>query len=465
MTPVAPLADAVAGHARERWHNFHALPLTAMIDELPDRWRAAYAAVLAPGADLSLSGAALDSPFRPSGPLAQAQRRAARFFGADDTLFVTGGTTLANHIALDAALESGPGEQAAPPVVVLDPSCHQSVFFAAHGAGATVLPAPSGLASRGTRRLDADATVELLGARHRSCRPVAAVVLTAAPYDGSRLALDRVLPALVAASPRTVFVVDEAWAAAHALHPRTAAASTLSLRSEPARLIVTQSAHKTLLALRQGAYVHVAGEEGLVAAVRRAFFRRHTSSPSWPVLASLDLARAHAELEGREAVARALARRDRLVAGLRDDPRTRELVPTDGTGGNPMMVSLRLSDGVDASAVRRTLLEEHRVVLARAVQGSLLAHVHIGVTDADVDALTRALRAIATVPAAVGPHWSGAVAEDGPAVGTVLDGFLVTYPPGVPLAGPGDTWTTDHAQVLAAHRRGGSEVFLVPVAR
>ncbi len=461
----APLAEAVVAVAGRRVHNFHALPLTAIRHTLPEPWRSAYGRLLGGAADVSLSGTALDSPFRPSGPLREAQIAAARFFGADDSLFVTGGTTLANRIALEAVV----AQTEHPTTVVLDPNCHQSAFFSAQALGAVTLPAPSLGSARGlpVRRLDVPATAALLRERRRAGRPVASIVLTAAPYDGSRLALDVVLPALVAASPETVFVIDEAWAAVHALHPSTSGPSALpvlaGLRERGVNAIVTQSAHKTLLALRQASFAHVVGSPELVTAARRAYFRTHTSSPSWPILASLDLARAHAEVCGRQAVARALDHRARLVAALHADGRTRGLVAGEDAGldRNPMMVELRLPPGGDAADARRRLYEDHRIVLARAANGCLLAHVHIGVREDDVEALAVGLRTVLgrrsrphpdrpTPPVLV------------PAVGTVLDGFLVTYPPGVPIAVPGETWTATHAEVLARHRDGGAEVFLVP---
>lgn len=469
--PDAPLAEALAVGARRRTHNFHALPLTAIRADLPEPWASAYRLLLDGGGDLSWSGAALDSPFRPAGPLRAAQLRAARFFDADDTWFVTGGTTVANRIALEATLEMA---QSAPATVLLDPNCHQSAFFSAHGLGAEVIAAPSVPGRQGSagglaeRRLDAAGTEEVLRSRRRAGRPVTALVLTAAPYDGTRVPLEEVLPGLAAASPDTVLVIDEAWAAVHALHPATSGSSALpvlaALRAagRPVSAIVTQSAHKTLLALRQAAFVHITGSAELVAATRRGYLRTHTSSPSWPIMASLDLARAHAQACGRDAVERALAHRDRLVGELRSDRRTAGLVEDDGPGRNPLMLELRLPPGTDAREVRLRLHREFGIVLARAGHGCLLAHVHIGVRDVDVDAIVRALHALPlrAAPAAPAPQ-----AASGPAVGAVLDGFLVTYPPGVPIAVPGETWTAAHAEVLARHRAGGAEVFHVPSRR
>ena len=86
------------------------------------------------------------------------------------------------------------------------------------------------------------------------------------------------------------------------------------------RVYATQSTHKTLTSLRQGSMIHVFDQDFAqkVAETFHEAYMAHTStSPNYQILASLDLGRRQAALEGFELVQRqveirdAAARRDR----------------------------------------------------------------------------------------------------------------------------------------------------------
>ena len=46
--------------------------------------------------------------------------------------------------------------------------------------------------------------------------------------------------------------------------------------------------------------------------------------------------------------------------------------------------------------------------------------------------------------------------------GTPIDRLLIAYPPGVPLAVPGERWAPTLRQRVAASRRSGAEVYQLP---
>lgn len=442
-----PLADALATVAGLRTRRrpvggLHALPWPALAHR---PYRRLYGRAMA-RADGSWP---LDSFFRPTGPLAHAQRLAAAAFGADETWFGTCGTTVTNRIALDA-LYPGPGA-----TLLLDPTSHQSLLLGARDWRVTAAPTALGL-------LDPGATEREVARAAAAGRPYTAVALTAASYDGRLLRLDEVLPRLFRASPSTAVLVDEAWTAVHAFVPgldrRTALAVARDTATAP--VLVTQSAHKTLAALRQGSYLHVlGGDPALAERLRLARLAGHTSSPSWPVLASLDLARAHAERHGGEAFARACALRDGVVRSLAEDPRTARVpVPPAGRHTDPSTLVL---DVPDPGAARALLWERHGLHLA-AVGGRLVARFHLGATRADARALVRGLRAAATAegpPRAVPESVPESVAALVP--GAPTGGYVIPYPPGVPLAAPDDPWTAELAAEAAARVRAGAEILHV----
>ncbi|MDE1145045.1 MAG: hypothetical protein PW843_00295 [Azospirillaceae bacterium] len=460
----APLATHLALlSGKGRCHNFHAVPWAGILDAVPAEFARAYRTLLGtnlPLIDGSWAGGTVDSFFAPDGPLAAAQQLAADAFGADATFFGTSGTTTSNRIAL-ASLRH-PGAR-----ILMDCTAHQSLLFAAEEMAVTPTP---GTGREDDACIDVAATARLLADHAVQGRPFDALVLSATGYDGRRLRLDQALPLLAAASPATALVVDEAWSALHAFAPQTAGSTALAVCSgleRQAPVLVTQSAHKTMAALRQGSYLHVLGSPDDVARVRQATYRIHTTSPSWPILASLDLARQHAQRYGATAFARAVKLRAGLEAALRRDPATTALLapdPQDPFHDTDPLV-LRLHVGQGARALRDWLFAEHNV-LVKIAGDRLIVRVHLGVTAADVDALLNGLRDLA---AGAGPTRADArpirAAHLEPAIGSRSRGYIIPYPPGVPLARPGEIWTARHAAALAHERARGAEIHHLPSGR
>ena len=80
-------------------------------------------------ADLSVSVPMLDSLMEPSGVIAEAQKIAAKAFGARRTFFATNGTSTANKVIFQTLL--APGEK-----LLLDRNCHKSVHHGVVLSGA-----------------------------------------------------------------------------------------------------------------------------------------------------------------------------------------------------------------------------------------------------------------------------------------------------------------------------------------
>ncbi len=462
----APLAAHFERQAgKGRCHNFHAVPWPGTLEADAGGFAHRYRALMTANLSLldgSWTGRAVDSFFSPHGPLAAAQRRAADAFGADATFFGTCGTTISNQIALESLRR--PGAR-----VMVDCTAHQSLLFAAEAMEVT--PAPQAGAADAPH-VDVAATAALLAEHAARGRAIDALVLAATGYDGRRMRLDRALPMLAAASPTTALVIDEAWSALHAFAPQTADLTALAVAARldrQAPVLVTQSAHKTMAALRQGSYLHVLGTAQDIERVRQATYRIHTTSPSWPILASLDLARLHAQRHGAAAFARAAAFRSDLAALLSQDPRTAAFTTPSAPDSfhddpfydvDPLVV--RLNVGPQSRAVRDWLFARHHVLVTLA-RDCLVVRLHAGVTAADVEALANGLRALAAGAGPVcgtPPPIRRSDAE--PAIGSRSHGYIIPYPPGVPLARPGDIWTSRHAAALAHERARGTEIHHLP---
>ena len=91
--------------------------------------------------DVSVSVGLLGSLLDHTGPIAEGERNAARIFGADETLFVVGGTSTSNKIVWHGMVTKGD-------LVLCDRNCHKSILHSLIMTGATpiyLVPSRNGL--------------------------------------------------------------------------------------------------------------------------------------------------------------------------------------------------------------------------------------------------------------------------------------------------------------------------------
>lgn len=438
-----PYADALDRHAGAGVASFHALPIGSLVhapdaddSRLAERTRRLFGSYLS--AELTLGSPELDSFFRAHRQLARSRKLTAETFGADDTQYVTTGTTGANQVALEALKVHGAR-------VLVDRSVHQSIHYALDRLSADVTYAPT---SPEDTEHGVITTLRQIVAEGGT---VDVVVVGASAYDGSLVQMRRLLGALheLTATTGCRVLVDEAWTAIHAFHPAMRRLTALDAIREvltdhpdwPASFLVTHSTHKSMLALRQGSYLHVVGPETLRADVRAALYRVHTTSPSLPVLASLDIARAHAVAEGAALVDRALAQAERLrelarrVGWLTEH---RAVLTSGAYLADPMKVHLDLGTPERAQQVRSALFDEYGIFVSRQDGSTLLFTMHIGVTVEQVDLLVEALESVCC--------------DDAPECS--CDGrYVIAYPPGIPLQVPGEKLSAPPL------RKAGEEIY------
>ena len=220
------------------------------------------------------------------GPIRDAEVAAARYFDAADCFFLTGGSTQGILAMLATAVGRGGA-------VLLDRECHKSVCHACALLDITPyfmtapLIEPFGI-SGGLP--PAEAERQLID--HPEIR---AVFLTSPTYYGIR----RAIPAFadLCRAYGKALLVD----GAHGAHfPAVGLPTPIAEGAGYAVL----SMHKTLPCLGQGA-VLLTGKGVDKGALRENTALFGTSSPSYPIMASIDLARAYVEGPGRTAYHRA----------------------------------------------------------------------------------------------------------------------------------------------------------------
>ena len=249
--------------------------------------------------DLGISSAPLGSWLDHIGPPGDSERNAARIFGADWTFYVLGGSSTSNQII-------GHGVIAQDDVVLADANCHKSIAHSLTVTGARPVyfkPTRNGYGMIGLvplKRFSPENIKELIrrspfaqGAR--SLEPTYAVV-TNSTYDGLCYDVDRVVTELAKSVPRVHF--DEAWYAYAKFHPlyqhRYAMGVPDEMPDRPA-IFSVQSTHKMLAAFSMGSMVHIKLSPRAPLdfdQFNEAFMMHGTTSPFYPLIASLDVAAA-----------------------------------------------------------------------------------------------------------------------------------------------------------------------------
>jgi arginine decarboxylase len=242
-------------------------------------------------ADLSVSVPMLDSLMEPSGVILEAQKLAAKAFGARRTFFATNGTSTGNKVIFQTLI--APGEK-----LLLDRNCHKSVHHGVVLSGAHPIYLDSSVNKKyGIFGPIPKKTILRAIEEHADAE---ALVLTSCTYDGLRYDLAPIIEAAHAKGIKVV--VDEAWYGFARFHPAFRPTAL-----ESGADYATQSTHKVLSAFSQASMVHV-NDPDFNEHIFRENFNMHTStSPQYSMIASLDVARKQAIMEGYKLLSRTLS--------------------------------------------------------------------------------------------------------------------------------------------------------------
>jgi arginine decarboxylase len=224
----------------------------------------------------------LDSLHEPTGPIQQAQELAAQAWGSDQSYFLVNGSTSGVQAMLLATC--APGE-----VVLLARNSHRSVIHGLVLSGAIpVWLEPDWNDCLGTAEGVSIASMEKALAAYPQAKALCLVYPTYYGQVGDLEAATK-----LAHQQGLTVLVDSAHGSHFAYHPQLPACA-VALGAD----LVVHSAHKTLGALTQGAILHRKGQRVDPQRLAQALRMVQTSSPSYPVMASLDAARAQMVTEG-----------------------------------------------------------------------------------------------------------------------------------------------------------------------
>ncbi|MCA3226733.1 MAG: aminotransferase class I/II-fold pyridoxal phosphate-dependent enzyme [Burkholderiales bacterium] len=434
-------------------------------------------------ADLSVSVQALDSLMEPTGVIAEAQQMAAKAFGARKTFFATNGTSTANKVILQTLI--APGEK-----LLLDRNCHKSVHHGVVLSGARPVYLDSSVNKKyGVFGPVPKKTILQAIEEHPDAQ---LLVLTSCTYDGLRYDLKSICEAAHARNIKVL--IDEAWFSHARFHPDLRPTAL-----EAGADYVTQSAHKTLSAFSQAAFIHV-NDPGFKEHLFRENFNMHTStSPMYSLIASLDVGRKQAVIEGYKLLERTLM----LAAELRQqinatgafrvldlDDLLPEEVKDDQIRLDPTKITIDISScGLTVDELRNELFTRFNITVEKSTFNTITLLLTIGTTRSKCSRLYDALMRIAREKRAPRrlyrtpdiPGFTELVylprdayysageliplldENDQPnaqLTGRICADQIVPYPPGIPVLVPGQLITDDIVEYLIRYLRVQNKVEL-----
>lgn len=416
----------------------------------------------------------LDDLHQPEGVIKEAQELAADCFGADRTYFLVNGSTAGNLAMITAVCGRGD-------VLIVQRNVHKSVIHGLMLAGARAVFVTPRL-DPGTGLATSVGSKDLAEALDRYPQ-AKGVLLTNPNYYG--MAIDLKPIADLVHSRGIPLLVDEAHGAHFGFHPAFPE-SALSAGAD----VVVQSAHKMLTALTMGAMLHVRGGLVDVHKIASRLSMLQTSSPSYPIMASLDLCRSMLQQEGSRLFERGLE----SVGTFRDKAESLDafqVVKLEGNGAydawDPFKVILRDRTGTLNGFELQRELEIRGCMIEMADPRHVLLLFSLASSLADTEKLLSALTDINDkfglhekekhdaltnkITTASMPHVSLPIPFDidlsrlddcvqtvplDNAVGYRSAEMVIPYPPGIPVLYPGEPVTKEAAAYLAVLANTGA---------
>ncbi|MDD8025105.1 MAG: aminotransferase class I/II-fold pyridoxal phosphate-dependent enzyme [Acidobacteriota bacterium] len=433
--------------------------------------------------DLSVSVPELDSLLDPKGVIKEAQDLAARAFNARYTFFSTNGTSTANKVLIQTLLK--PGE-----AILLDRNCHKSVHYGVVISGAEPIYLKPSVNNRFGifGPVPKASIIKAMDQARTAGKKVKALILTNCTYDGLIYDIKDIVEEAHRRSIKVI--VDEAWFGYANFHPAFYP-SAMAAGADYA----TQSTHKTMSAFSQASMIHVQDPdfERIEGFFRENFNMHASTSPQYPMIASLDVARRQMAMEGFGLLQRILDLGDSLrrsinslrkfrVLGLKD------LIADEVRGDNVRLDRTKLTidvsqSGYDSREIERILLTKHNIQIEKSTFNTLTILITIGATTSKLNRLFIALENIERMsgsqrvadsvkamrefklelsPIRYRPRF--AFYCDGERIalreseGRIATAMVVPYPPGIPLLVPGQVISRGIIEELAAYREYGVEI-------
>ncbi|QYR21695.1 aminotransferase class I/II-fold pyridoxal phosphate-dependent enzyme [Paenibacillus sp. sptzw28] len=401
-----------------------------------------------------------DDLHMPTGVIAEAEELAAQTFGAEKTYFLVGGSTAGNIAMLLATCNP-------EDIIIVQRNVHKSILNGLSLSGARAVFVASQRSSEiGMNGIPSLPDIEEALGMYPEAR---AVLISNPSYYG--VSIDLRPYAELVHKHGIPLLVDEAHGAHYGLHPELPR-SALQAGAD----VVVQSTHKTLPALTLGAMLHTQGARIDRDALRHSLAIVQSSSPSYPIMASLDIARAMIDKFGYSLFEKGLTAAEHLKKWIMESATFLEI-----SGGlknthingvtDPLRLVIKHRKGILSGFELQRRLEQYGCWTEMADPLHVVILIGLAPTDEDIEKLKLALTAISkehlTNPLAlnsqnlsIGHKYqriskpvqlprrniqksASEMVRPCNAAGRKSAEAVIPYPPGIPILYPGETVMPD----------------------
>ncbi|MCC3357628.1 aminotransferase class I/II-fold pyridoxal phosphate-dependent enzyme [Bacillus sp. REN16] len=413
----------------------------------------------------------LDDLHQPKGIIKQAQDLAAEAFGADYTFFSVQGTSGAIMTMVMAVC--GPGDK-----IIVPRNVHKSVMSAIVFSGAVpIFIHPEIDSQLGISHGITTDSVEKALEQHPDAKGLLVINPT---YFGIAADLKRIVD--IAHSYDVPVLVDEA----HGVHIHFHEGLPLSAMQAGADMAAT-SVHKLGGSMTQSSILNV--KEGLVSAnrVQSILSMLTTTSTSYLLLASLDVARKQLVTEGHELIEKTIMLADYIREKINEIEKLycvgREILGSKATFDfDPTKLVISVKDlGITGSDAEVWLREKYNIEVEMSDLYNILCIVTPGDSRREADLLIEALANLSdevshlseskTIPEVLLPdipvlalsprdafYSETEVVPFEESAGRVIAEFVMVYPPGIPIFIPGEIITEENLTYIHTNIEAGLPV-------
>ncbi|MDB5085997.1 MAG: arginine decarboxylase [Bacilli bacterium] len=462
-----PLFTALVEHAGRNPIQFH-IPAHKKGAGLPNEFRE-FIGANALSIDL-INIAPLDDLHHPIGIIREAQELAAEAFLADRTFFSVQGTTGAIMTMIMSV--AGPGDK-----LLLPRNIHKSFVSSIILSGAyPVFMQPDVDENWGITHGVCYETVAAMLEQHPDTK---AVLLINPTYYGVTCDLPRIIE--LAHSKQIPVIVDEAHGVHLPFHPGL----PMSAMQAGADLAAT-SVHKMGGSMTQSSVLNVRSDYVNAEHVHAILSMLHTTSTSYLLLASLDVARKNLALNGHELLDRAIDLANRARAEINRMPGlvcmgTEVLNSSARVALDPLKLTISVKGlGITGHDAERMLRNDFNIEVELSDLANILCIITFGDKENDVDILLGALRSLSErfqhqQETAFKVHLPPQMPElrmspreafyskteivpFSSAIGRTFAELVMVYPPGIPILLPGEVVTQESIDYIRENVNAGLPV-------
>ncbi len=394
----------------------------------------------------------VDSLQNPTGVIKEAQELAAKAAGADRSFFLVNGTTVGNHAMV--ASTTGPGD-----TVLIARNCHRLVLtgLIVSGAQPVFFQPPFDRSLKLTLNVSFETVKQAIDA-HPGAQ---AVLITSPNYYGLCADIERIIP--YAHERGMTALVDEAHGPHLRFNPKLPKCAL-----DAGADICVQSTHKIVGGMTQASMLHARAGRISVDDVAKILRLLQTTSPSYILMASLDLARMQMATEGKKLLNRAIKLAEEARMEINRIPGiscfTKERAKSTGMADMDVTkLTITVADlGLSGYHVSQLLNTRFGIQVEMADPFHVLVIVSIGDRQDDLSRLVDALRQISAETGLQGSllpldrvhppvlanrfvmtprdafYSPTELIGIDDSAGRVAAEIVTVYPPGIPLLVPGE---------------------------